>query len=1619
MKRSQLLALLCLGLTFPLRADVCTSPLFYTFGGSDGTTPAINCSIGKRCYQPVAATNPSVVKAVPSCDPTAGVCVVDVVVPNVQFPGNRLNYPDAIGPSYARVELLSSGGGLIGSCGAPPPNQITDDLGTVSTSFGVQCGTPSVDTKLALISCQGFTLPPFACEKTTLVDLNIGPSIGCPIPPPDDCGDPTKCVDCKQLANGGGPPPPTDCSVTPGAKGLSCTTRVAARFGYRAGGVGGSNFPGTGGPLDWRTRLGQNWSHTYAKRIVMDPDANRVWLLTEHGSFRKFELPAATSPLRRYTQVAPSDEFRVLSFDTTTSGWQLKELNGVVHVFRADGQWDRTVMPQDAANPIQGIYTSNVLTRVDFPDGRKEFYTYHASGRLASLEEVPAGGTQGSGRTWTFSWSGVAHSGFDLSFLGRPDGTTIEYTYGDVANPGFITRIREIGTDGTTGRVVSAFEYNANGFVTKAWANDTAFTGPNAVGKQEFSYVGLPLPTQVTMTEWIAANDGTGQPRLSTTTWDIARDTVSSKPKITKVTGECSVCGGIAPETTWEYSHTAPNPSHPLLPSAMVEKRTVGTRRTEYTYSPALLIGPFAGTTPGTLAQRREAVGDPLARTTSMTYDPNFPQLVTRIERPSTDTGFRATDFTYDSVKGTRLTQTITGREAGAPFTHQTTTTYTAAGEPEFIDPPNAGTGDRTQFTYGLPGNGHLPVSRIDPHVGATTFAYDGYSRRTSVTDPNGVATVTDYDALNRVTKVTRVGNPSPAGDLVTEYFYDCPAGAPTGFCAPFRDLRCVKLPEGNAVRYRFDALGRMIATERAAGCAPADTALERTAYTLDLVGHRVSEELQRPDGVGGWITESRTDRVYKSRCHLDTMTQGAGSGTPSVTDYCYDPNNNLIQAWDALHPKVSNPTLPSTAYEYDILDRLTAVRQPWVPGGANEKASTEYKYDVQDHLREVKDAEGNVTTYVTSDRDLMTQQASPVSGTTNYAYNAHGALTSTLDARGITIIRQVDELDRVTKEIYPDPKLVTDYVYDTNVTPGTDFFKGRLKSITRNGEAIAYTYDRFGRMLQDGTLTNTYDKNGRKTQITYPNGVVATYGGFDVADRPTTMTVSGGGLPSTTNVVTAATYKPSGPLATLGLGNGLTETRLFDSRYFPDRITVSGKIDWDYLVDAVGNVTQIADGSTPRLYGYRDYQYFLTSGSGPWPGPLSWTYDKIGNRLTEVRGAVTDTYSYVLNGLGGRNPKLTSIATSGGGPTRNFAYDSIGDEARVFGPLTEEERIFDDAGRLTRWVERTKNEGTTFRYDGRGFLRESKQDLAACTPLATTATYSSAGLLIHRRQANGISAATAAEDYVLYFAGRPVAQLSSSPGPSKVTWLTTDHLGTPVLSTVSNQSVGFVGGFEPFGREFVVGLQSAQSAGVFLRFPGQWDDGSWSGPSSGRYYNVNRWYQGGLGRYERPDPAWRRNRLWDMNPFGYAGANPINAFDTNGLETVCCNPWDKRNLDAIIYQVTEIHAHLSGTQVGPPVPPLPINPWANTGCDQGSPPYAPSTWYNDWSPGNCINACVRAHEQYHRDGCSRGDFAATLDEGPAYLLQIACLEQIRDRDLLILDIDPLGPGNCNKESCP
>jgi RHS repeat-associated protein len=282
-----------------------------------------------------------------------------------------------------------------------------------------------------------------------------------------------------------------------------------------------------------------------------------------------------------------------------------------------------------------------------------------------------------------------------------------------------------------------------------------------------------------------------------------------------------------------------------------------------------------------------------------------------------------------------------------------------------------------------------------------------------------------------------------------------------------------------------------------------------------------------------------------------------------------------------------------------------------------------------------------------------------------------------------------------------------------------------------------------------------------------------------------------------------------------------------------------------------------------------------------------------------------------------GNTPRLFSISpppnrVSG---TRTFAFDGAGNQTtmtdsggELFGTDTF---AYSEESKLKKLSLSYGPAESAITYDGRGFLR--KAELTYTTPGSTEVeraepTYSSFGLLFARHgfkqrtrrdPETGMSIVVPPIDKttdVFYFAGRPVAQRTSFvDGVPGFLYLTTDHLGTPVIATdaggaqvwpswkVPNSPTA--GGLEPFGGMFAF----AQGTEVFLRFAGQWEDGAWwtSARSASVYYNVNRWFDSHTGRYSQRDPLGRRG---DYNVFAYAYDNPLNLIDPLGLKVCRCD---------------------------------------------------------------------------------------------------------------------------------
>ena len=271
----------------------------------------------------------------------------------------------------------------------------------------------------------------------------------------------------------------------------------------------------------------------------------------------------------------------------------------------------------------------------------------------------------------------------------------------------------------------------------------------------------------------------------------------------------------------------------------------------------------------------------------------------------------------------------------------------------------------------------------------------------------------------------------------------------------------------------------------------------------------------------------------------------------------------------------------------------------------------------------------------------------------------------------------------------------------------------------------------------------------------------------------------------------------------------------------------------------------------------------------------------------------------------------------------RTFSYSAAGHQETSSAPGNTVTFAYDQEGRL-EMASRTGGDTCPLEYDGRSYLRQAG-DLA--TTGTVQPTYDSSGML-HSLLRQENAAATPRRYHFFYLASRPVAQLATETAQADRWWyLTTDHLGTPVVTTAPSGTEQWESSLEPFGEDRAAStLEGALVNEQFLRFPGQWEDEVWQASTFGAGVGQNqfRWYASDTGRYSKPDPLGAEG---DVHPYAYASANPLLWVDALGLRGqvgICCKALAEplaafrhcyfRRIDADTQEVTTIGMHTSQT---------------------------------------------------------------------------------------------------------
>jgi RHS repeat-associated protein len=748
-------------------------------------------------------------------------------------------------------------------------------------------------------------------------------------------------------------------------------------------------------------------------------------------------------------------------------------------------------------------------------------------------------------------------------------------------------------------------------------------------------------------------------------------------------------------------------------------------------------------------------------------------------------------------------------------------------------------------------------------------------------------------------------------------------------------------------------------------------------AYTdeTDLVDYGVTA-INRYDPLSRIVRVDNPDGTYRTT-EFDPWQRITSDENDSVLDsdwYAARSGGQLGAAEACAATKAAAHANTPTVANYDTLGRTF---QAVADNGAGHGYATTLTYDIQGRPLAALDALGR--TVLTCDYDMTGAEIhhhSVEAGERWQLTDAGGQLFQTWDGRGNTVTASYDVLRRPTALEVTDNKgvarLAERIVYGETLSdaetlnlrgaPYQHFDEAGVATIaSRDFKYNILTATR--RLLIDYidnvdwssnpelagpeetfTTANTYDALNRITTTIAPDASVTTPI-YNQRGLPAAVAVNLQGGPTTTKVLTAATYNAKAQRETATYGNGVTATSTYDPYTFrltsirtsrPTQTdTLAARIfgypgtvqDVHYIYDPVGNIVLAEDTALRTIiyhnriaaptneYTY-DPIYRLAKASGrehisrtlPQPTwddaarthlPASdiqamqpyaeiYTYDPVGNFRTVTHqadaGSWTRTYAYDEPNHQPANNRLTS--TNIGATTETYTYD-------VDGNITAMPHL------------------SSMQWDWKDQLHASaKQVVNSGTPETTYYTYDSAGQRITKATNNQTGTRTAQR---IYLGGYEIYREYDITG-SITTERHSVHVGgestrmclieTTTINTKSRASVPNTVARYQFGNNIGSSAVELDATAALISYEEYYPYGGTSlqtGPNqaevslkryrytgkerdteNGFTYHGARYYAPWLGRWISCDPA---GFVDSVNLYQYALLNPINNSDQSGMD--------------------------------------------------------------------------------------------------------------------------------------
>jgi len=445
------------------------------------------------------------------------------------------------------------------------------------------------------------------------------------------------------------------------------------------------------------------------------------------------------------------------------------------------------------------------------------------------------------------------------------------------------------------------------------------------------------------------------------------------------------------------------------------------------------------------------------------------------------------------------------------------------------------------------------------------------------------------------------------------------------------------------------------------------------TAWEYDTLGRKIKET--RADGTQTTISYAFCDGSNPCPTLANTLTPSyvmttTTDGAPLTKTY-YDAVNRAVLT----ETESFDGSLVSQQTEYDARARVARTSLPY--------SST----------APLSSGRWTVNTYDSLDR--LIQEYSPVTGTTNYAFNGlETTVTNDLsqdmkekkNSRGQTLWSDDEQGNRVSFT-YDAAGNLTQVSDGANVTINTYDLRGFKETMDDPDMGQwGYTYNVLGELISQTnansqTTTMTYDLLGRLKTRTEPEGIttwnydsatkgigklasVVHYGGYsrtesyDSLGRPSSSSTTINGAV----YATSTTYDSVGRVDELTYPGGFKVKHNYTALGYLEKVvnaTTPTTEYWQaYGMDVFGNVTSAVVGGihTEKIYSNNTGRLESISAGFTTVQNLTYTYDSIGNLTQRKDDLQSKTENFLYDNLN----RLTSATVVGVG-TKTFTYDAMG----------------------------------------------------------------------------------------------------------------------------------------------------------------------------------------------------------------------------------------------------------------------------------------------------------------------------------------------------------------------